>query len=150
MTKIIVDSNIIFSTLLNINSRIGQILINGKKNYDFYAPKYVRTEILEHQEKIKKIAKLNNDDFFEVYELILRNIIILNHSILPIENFNKATELCKDIDVDDTLFVAFSEYLKADLWTGDKKLLSGLTKKGYRKTITTEKLYQDFRKKNKL
>ncbi len=150
MNKIIVDSNIIFSTLLNINSRIGQILINGKKYYDFYAPKYVRTEILEHQEKIKKIAKLNNEDFFEVYELVLRNITILNHSILPIKYFTKATEICQDIDIDDTIFVAFSDYLKADLWTGDKKLLKGLKQKGYKKTITTENLYLDFRKKNKL
>ncbi|MDT0646364.1 PIN domain-containing protein [Zunongwangia sp. F260] len=77
MIKIIVDSNIIFSALLNINSRIGQILISGKKNYDFYAPKYVRTEILEHQKKIQKIAKLNNDDFFEVYELILKKLQFL-------------------------------------------------------------------------
>ncbi len=33
MTKIIVDTNIVFSALLNVNSRIGQILINGKNEY---------------------------------------------------------------------------------------------------------------------
>ncbi|WP_373060443.1 PIN domain-containing protein [Zunongwangia sp. H14] len=150
MTKIIVDSNIIFSALLNIDSRIGQMLINSKKHYDFYSPKYVRSEIFEHKEKIKKIAKLNNADFFEVYELVLQNVTILNHSILPIKNFKKAADLCKNVDSDDTLFVAFSEYLKADLWTGDKKLLIGLSKKGFKRTITTEELYQDFRKKQKL
>lgn len=51
MTKIIIDSNIAFSAILNVNSRIGQIIINGFRYYDFYSPEYIRTEILEHQEK---------------------------------------------------------------------------------------------------
>jgi len=42
MTKIIVDTNIVFSALLNTNSRIGQILINGKNRFDFYSPAYVK------------------------------------------------------------------------------------------------------------
>jgi predicted nucleic acid-binding protein len=52
MTKLIVDSNIIFSAILNVNSRIGQILLTSEF-YDFYSPKYVRIEILNHQEKLK-------------------------------------------------------------------------------------------------
>jgi predicted nucleic acid-binding protein len=51
MTKIIIDSNIAFSAILNVNSRIGQIIINGFRHYDFYSPEYIRKEILEHQEK---------------------------------------------------------------------------------------------------
>ncbi|RUA33530.1 MAG: hypothetical protein DSY77_09880 [Bacteroidetes bacterium] len=54
MTKIVVDTNIIFSAILNINSRIGQILLTGDDLHDFYAPKYIRTEIWEHKGKIKK------------------------------------------------------------------------------------------------
>uniref|UniRef100_UPI00404A30D1 PIN domain-containing protein n=1 Tax=Flavobacterium sp. TaxID=239 RepID=UPI00404A30D1 len=46
MTKIIVDSNIIFSAILNVNSQIGQILLTSRHSYDFYSPKYVRDEIL--------------------------------------------------------------------------------------------------------
>jgi len=38
MTKLIVDSNIIFSAILNVNSRIGQILLTYDNVYDFYAP----------------------------------------------------------------------------------------------------------------
>ncbi len=56
MTKLIVDSNIIFSAILNTNSRIGQILITGGEFYDFYAPKYLREEIWEHQEKLNNSA----------------------------------------------------------------------------------------------
>ncbi|NEN25233.1 hypothetical protein G3O08_17185 [Cryomorpha ignava] len=35
MDNIIVDSNILFSAILNLNSRMGQILINGQEYYDF-------------------------------------------------------------------------------------------------------------------
>ncbi len=65
MTKIVIDSNIVFSALLNINSRIGQILINGSKYYEFYSPEYIRQEIIEHQGKIKRIGKLTDDEFIE-------------------------------------------------------------------------------------
>ena len=149
MIKIIVDSNILFSAVLNINSRIGQIIINGQEFYDFYAPKYARTEILKHKDKIKKIAQLNDEEFLEVYELIFGYITILNHSILPKNYFNKAFEYCEQIDIDDTFFVGFSAYLKSKLWTGDKKLIIGLQNKGFRRTITTEELYKDFIEKSK-
>lgn len=148
MTKIIVDSNIIFSAILNVNSRIGQILITGEGFYEFYAPKYLRSEIWEHQEKIKKIGKFSNDEFFEIYELVLKNVIVLNHSIVPNEKYRKAFELCEDIDPADTAFIAFSLFLKCRIWTGDKKLLNGLSQKGFKKIITTDDLFKDFLRKN--
>jgi len=44
MVSIVIDSNILFSAILNLNSNIGQILITGQKFYDFYAPKYAGKE----------------------------------------------------------------------------------------------------------
>lgn len=107
MTKIIVDSNIIFSAILNVNSRIGQVLLNGNDFYDFYAPNYLRNEIWDHREKIKKIGKLNDDQFLEVYELVLKSVRLLNHSIVPKINYEQALELCKDVDFEDTLYSIF-------------------------------------------
>ena len=149
MTKIIVDSNIIFSAILNVNSRIGQILLTSDKLYSFYAPKYVRNEILDHQEKLKKIAKLDDNDFLEVYELVLKNITILDHSIAGKINYQKAFKLCKNIDLDDIPFVAFSLYLKCKLWTGDKKLIKGLKENDFDKIVTTNDLFDDFLRKNR-
>jgi predicted nucleic acid-binding protein len=132
MTKLIVDSNIIFSAILNVNSRIGQILLTGEDFYEFYSPKYLRSEIWEHQEKILKIGRLSNDEFLEVYELVLKNVTTLNHSIVPKEKYQQAFELCDNIDPADTAFVAFALLLKCKIWTGDKKLVTGLTEDGRR------------------
>jgi len=144
MTKIIVDTNIVFSALLNTNSRIGQILINGKNYFDFYSPAYVKFEIFKHKEKIKSIGRLTDNEFLEIYGLILKNVTILNHSIIPTEIYKNAKLLCQDIDIDDTTFVAVSNFTKGILWTGDLKLLNGLIKKGYKNLIKTDDLYQIF------
>ena len=46
-----------------------------------------------------------------------------------------------DIDEEDSLFVALSNHLHSSLWTGDKRLLNGLKKKGYSKVLSTDDLY---------
>lgn len=149
MTKIIVDSNVIFSAILNVNSRIGQILLTSGHFYDFYAPRYVRDEIWAHHQKLKKIAKLDNNEFIEVYELVLKNVIVLDHSIPTKKNYQKAFELCENIDFDDIPFVAFALNLKCKLWTGDKKLIKGLREKNFLSVITTNDLFEEFLEKSK-
>ncbi len=150
MTKIIIDTNIVFSALLNVNSRIGQIIINGNNYYEFYSPSYVRTEIFEHKERIKSIGKLSEDEFTELYALVLKNITILDNSIIPKEVYRKAELLCRGIDIDDTIFVAVSDFVKGVLWTGDLKLIKGLIGKGYFELIKTNELYRDFLAHEKL
>jgi len=147
--RITVDTNILFSALLNINSRIGQILLMGPRYYDFFAPQYIRIEILEHQEKIKKIAGITDDQFIELNHLILRNIKILNHKLIPPEFYKKAENLCHSIDLDDTAFIAITEYTRSKLWTGDKSLINGLKAKGYDRVISTNELFTDFLDKKK-
>jgi len=144
MKRIVVDTNVAFSAFLNVNSRIGQILINGARYYDFHSPSYIMHELIEHKERIKSIGKLSDEKFIELYGMILHNVQIINHSIIPKSFYKSAEEICQDIDIDDTPFVAINDYLKGKLWTGDMKLINGLSIKGYSKTITTNRLYSDF------
>ncbi len=46
--KIVVDTNIIFSTLLNSNTKIGDLLFNSDKHFEFYSCSYMRFEIQKH------------------------------------------------------------------------------------------------------
>ncbi len=39
--KIIVDTNIVFSAILNSNSRIGKILLNSKEHFQFFTCNYL-------------------------------------------------------------------------------------------------------------
>ena len=59
-----------------------------------------------------------------------------------IVNADSATINEAQIDVDDTIFVGFSEYLKAKLWTGDKELTQGLKAKKFKRVIDTKELFK--------
>lgn len=64
--------------------------------------------------------------------------------LLKDNDLNKAIRLVSNIDQNDALFVALANRLIANLWTGDKRLVNGLKKKGYSRVITTDELYEIF------
>lgn len=43
--KIVIDSNIVFSAILNTKSKIGQLIINGSQYFDYYTIGLLKTEI---------------------------------------------------------------------------------------------------------
>ncbi|RMG24125.1 MAG: hypothetical protein D6730_13160 [Bacteroidetes bacterium] len=51
--KVIVDSNIIFSALLNTQSTIGDILLSSQDQLNFYTCGYLREEIEAHKPRIR-------------------------------------------------------------------------------------------------
>ena len=52
----------------------------------------------------------------------------------------EAYQLTFDIDEKDTPFIATTISLNSILWTGDKKLITGLRKKGFNDIINTREL----------
>ena len=54
--KIIVDTNIVFSAMLNSQGKIGQLIINGDKFFKFYTVGLLEEEIWNHKDKIQKNA----------------------------------------------------------------------------------------------
>ena len=85
--KIVVDTNIIFSTLLNSNSTIGDLLFNSEKNFEFYSCNYMRFEIKKHWERLKKISKLSEEQLQVSYTQVLTKIKFVNEEIIPVEIF---------------------------------------------------------------
>jgi predicted nucleic acid-binding protein len=138
--KIVVDTNIIFSTLLNSNSTIGDLLFNSDKHFDFYSCSYMRYEIQKHWERLKKISKLSDEQLQVSYTQVLSKLKFVNEEIIPVETWLASEEITKGIDIDDTDFVAMTKFLKATLWTGDKVLYNGLKKIGFKKILNTTEL----------
>ncbi|MGZ3756091.1 MAG: PIN domain-containing protein [Mucilaginibacter sp.] len=135
--KIIVDTNIIFSALLNTNSTIGEILINSKSSFEFYSCNYMRHEIKKHWEKLKKISKLSEDQLIEAQFQIFSQLKFVDENIIAESIWKKALTLTRDVDIDDTDFVALTLYLKGHLWTGDRELYSGLKNKNFKRIFNT-------------
>jgi predicted nucleic acid-binding protein len=138
--KIVVDTNIIFSTLLNSNSTIGDLLFNSDKYFEFYSCSYMRYEIIKHWERLKKISKLTDKQLQVSYTQVLSKLKFINEEIIPVETWLASEEITKGIDIDDTDFVGLAKFLKATLWTGDKVLYSGLRKTGFKKLLNTTEL----------
>ncbi len=138
--RIIVDTNIIFSALLNSNSVIGDILFNSDKYFEFYSCTYMRYEIQKHWVKLLKVSKLSEEQLQLSYNQVLLKLKFINEEIIPVETWLSSEKISCNIDIDDTDFVALSKFLHANIWTGDKVLYNGLKKAGFKKIINTAEI----------
>lgn len=140
--KVVVDTNIVFSALLNTNNRLAKLLLLSKNKIHLYSPYLLFQELEEHSGKLKKLASYSEREFKQATTLITKKIRFINSALIPADIYQKSIALTSSVDIDDTEFVALTEHLKGRLWSGDKKLVSGLAKQGWSKIISTEELYR--------
>ena len=140
--KIILDTNIVFSALLNTNSQIADVLMNSKNIFEFYSSDYLRYELLKHQNKILNISKLSEIDLKEAEFRIFKHIDFINIEIINLEIWEQSYQIVKAIDLNDIEFIALAIYLDAAIWTGDKKLYNGLKSKNFNSVLNTQELIE--------
>jgi predicted nucleic acid-binding protein len=138
-----VDTNIVFSAILNTESKIGDLLMNSERLLDFHSCQYLRLEIHKHRERLMDISGLTEDEFEEAKNHIFSRLKFHSEEIIPYEYWEEALLLVREVDVDDIAFVTLSNYLDANLWTGDKLLMHHLRfQKGYEKCLSTAELFE--------
>jgi len=142
MKKIIVDTNIIFSCLLNSEGTIGDLIFNSRNVFEFYSNQYMRFEIHKHWDKLKNISKLTDLQLQTAYEKMLTKMSFINEELIPQKDWVKAETLVVHIDLDDTDFVALTTHLKGILWTGDKPLYEGLKASRFRTVYNTQDIFK--------
>ena len=95
-------------------------------------------------EKIASIRDSVDEDLFDekkaindvskvVLHAILERIEFYRTDLISQKNKQKGYDLCKDIDVKDTLYVALVLEIGGRLWSDDKKLKRHLVKNGFTK-----------------
>jgi predicted nucleic acid-binding protein len=136
--ELIIDSNIIFSALLKADAPELEIIENTYKNISYCQKSTV--EMFKYKEKLVKFSRLAEEDILSNYYRVLRNLRVIFERDIPADARKLAYRLCKDIDPKDTVFVAAAIFMEAYLWTGDKKLIYGLAKKGFTQTVRTADL----------
>jgi predicted nucleic acid-binding protein len=140
LVRIVVDTNIVFSGILNSSGKIGKLLLHSKAHFQFYTCDFLKVELLKHRTKLLKLTKLEVDELTELENLVTANISFINESLIPTKFLTDAEILLHDIDLNDTPFVALSKHLKARLWTGDMILYNGLLEKGEKNIVLTSDL----------
>ena len=129
MDSYIIDSNLIFSAILNIKSGIGQFILKSNDyNISLYVPKYLNSKITKHFDKILSISSLTEDEVNLLINKIYSYISFIDDKIIPFDEYVKAMRIVSAIDPDDVTFVALANYMNLPLWTGDIKLYNGLKK----------------------
>ena len=111
--KIIVDTNIVFSGILNSTSRIGKILTTSKPHFEFYTCDFLRAELFKHRTKLLKLTKLPETKLKELESLVTSNITFINEALIPEKILSASELLIIEIDTNDTPFVALAKHLKA-------------------------------------
>jgi predicted nucleic acid-binding protein len=140
--KIVVDANIVFSGILNTNGKIGDLLINSGDRFDFIAPEFLVAEIEKHYSKLVAISGLSLRDVREAQFRICKEIVFISAEQIYTKHWLNAEKLVADIDPGDIQYLAYSRHFKCKLWTGDKKLYKGLSRKGVKNIITTDELFR--------
>lgn len=147
--KIIVDTNIVFSGILNTKSNIGRILISSKSYFEFYSIKLLHTELFKHRKKLLSLTNLSEEELEELINIVTSKIYFIDEEIISPENIQESIMLISDTDPSDVPFVALTMLLKGKLWTGDKILLETLRRKGFMDVINTKDMFNLFNKYEK-
>ncbi len=138
--KLVVDTNIVFSALLNSGNSMAEILLNPNSNFEFFAPNHLALELERHQTKLSRISSLSPLLLGEATRILFNRITFISEDLIDSHTWEVAYKLTKGIDEDDTPFVALALSLKAQLWTGDMKLLKGLRKIDVGFVVNTDEL----------
>jgi len=129
VTTIVVDTNIVFSALVNKNSKIASFLL--EPNRALIMPKFGFVELFKHKEKICTVSKHSQDEILEILYEFMRHIEFFDENSISVGALKAGWELVEDIDPKDLLFVALTLEVGGVLWTGDMKLRNGLKSKGF-------------------
>ncbi len=138
--NVIVDTNIAFSAILNTSGKISDLLLNSHGLIQYFSCDFLKEELLEHHEKLKKISNLTDSEIEVSKDLIFSKIIFIDARLLTISTLLQAEKLVENIDPDDTEHVAL--HLQCNLWSGDKKLRQGLRGKSVLWVLNTDEMLE--------
>jgi len=138
--KVIADTNIIISALINAKGKEADIILNPSYALDKYTCYFLYDEIQKHRGKIFRATGIKEPEFLDVYFTITKRIKFINEEQIPESVWKKALSYTTGIDEDDTPFIALALYLDGYLWTGDKKLLRGVSARVFKKFLTTDEI----------
>ena len=138
--KLVVDTNIVFSALLNTDNVMIDILLNPLNSTKFFSPYLLIDELHRYSKKLILASSLSSQNLAEATGLVISRLSFISEELISDSAWKEAYDLCKEIDETDTPFVALAFDLDCKLWTGDKKLAKGLREKGFDLIISSSEI----------
>jgi predicted nucleic acid-binding protein len=129
MSKVVVDSNIVYAALRVRNSTLRDYL--EKSENEYISPKFLFVEIFRHKDRLVSKAKISEEEIYEILSFIIEKIQFVSEEAISLRSFVEAFKLVKDVDLKDIAFVALSIEMDCKIWTKDEELKSGLRNRGF-------------------
>ena len=124
-------------------------LISGKQDYlnflqqnECYLSDFGMSEISRYQHIIRAKTKLPPEEFDDFAIKVFAKLTVVPNLLVSNSFHYQAFVLCRDIDEDDTVYLAFSLALNHPLLTRDKPLADGLRAKGYTNVVLLDELFE--------
>ncbi len=131
MIRYVADANVVFSAL--ISGREGYLRMFT--DFDILLPDFALLEIQEHQRQILEDTRVNPELFRELTLRIFSYLTVVPNMLLSTRSYLAAYQLCKDIDEDDTVYLAVAIEFDIKLISKDEELINGLRAKGFQNII---------------
>ena len=96
--KIIVDTNLVFSAVLNPNGTIGSILTAHRPVFQFFSCESLLAELKKHRQKMLDLAGLQPSVFEKIQEAILENIEIIEEQKIPFSVWQQSIPFVREVD----------------------------------------------------
>lgn len=132
--RVVIDTNILFAALRSANQKIRRTLY--RSDIEFFAPKFIIVEIFEHKERILAKAKIPAAEVYEFLDDVIQRITFVSNEFISLANYAEAHRLCRDVDENDTPFLALALELNAKLWSKDEALKNHVIRLGVNNFFT--------------
>jgi predicted nucleic acid-binding protein len=127
--KVIIDHNIIFSAIYTSTSYTRRNLLTSP--LAFYTPNYLIVELFKHRQRIVEKSKASEEEVLSYLNQVIHKVHFFNEELISLENYFTAYHLCKDVDENDTAYIALTLELNGELWTRDEALKTALRLRGF-------------------
>lgn len=114
--EVVLDTNILISSLLKNGLTRDLILLSP---FGMHTVEFSKIEIEKHKEELLLKSKLDEKSFDYLRDFIFRKIDFATvDDIIPFKD--RAIEIMREIDVDDSLFLALAMSLNCPIWSNDE------------------------------
>ncbi len=130
MSRVALDVNDAFRSLVAACPNVSHQL-DHPGSHEFFAPFFLIAELFEHKERILQATRLREQDLVDAFHRLTESIVFVREAVIPIGTWFEAHRLCRNMDPDDTAYLALALHLDALLWTEDAVLKEGLRAQGF-------------------
>jgi predicted nucleic acid-binding protein len=127
---VVVDANIAFKALVSQRGDLRDRL-DPSTNAKFYTPGYLFVELFKHKTRLAQATRLAEAELLEALQTLVSRLEFVNEANISLGVWMEAHRLCKDVDEQDTPYVALTLHLDGRLWTEDAQLKQALRAKGF-------------------